>query len=194
MGRKLEFDYNRAVDRATRVFWAKGYALASMHDLLAAMGIGEGSFYHLFGSKKRLYQECLRHYDEIVTQRRLDALNAGNSVREGVRAFFRTILDELDNPRTPRVCLLTRSLASEVIEEPSLGAQVKKRMIEFEKSFIKRLEQGKKSGELPRDFRPEVVARVIVTYLQGFFQVAQMQKNRSEAWRQIETLLAGLGL
>ena len=44
MGRKLEFNYERAVERATRVFWAKGYSAASMRDLLKAMGIGEGSF------------------------------------------------------------------------------------------------------------------------------------------------------
>ena len=40
MGRKLEFDYDRALERATRVFWAKGYVGASMRDLLKAMGVG----------------------------------------------------------------------------------------------------------------------------------------------------------
>jgi TetR/AcrR family transcriptional repressor of nem operon len=54
MGRKLEFNYDRALERATRVFWARGYVSASMRDMLKAMGIGEGSFYHIFGSKKRL--------------------------------------------------------------------------------------------------------------------------------------------
>src|SRR5215467_8222232 len=99
MGRKLEFDYKRAMQRATKVFWAKGYSAASMRDLLKAMGIGEGSFYHLFGSKNRLYLECLRHYNETVTQLRLAELEAEPSVRKGLRKFFEGLLDDLENPK-----------------------------------------------------------------------------------------------
>jgi TetR/AcrR family transcriptional regulator, transcriptional repressor for nem operon len=60
-----------------------------MRDLLKAMGIGEGSFYHLFGGKNRLYLECLRHYNDTVTRRRLALLEAEPSVRKGIRNFFR---------------------------------------------------------------------------------------------------------
>ena len=101
MGRKLEFDYGRAIERATRMFWAKGYSAASMRDLLKAMGIGEGSFYHLFGSKNRLYLECLNHYNETATRCRLEALDAEPSVRKGLRDFFKGLIDDLDNPKKP---------------------------------------------------------------------------------------------
>src|SRR5258708_4611778 len=111
MGRKLEFDFDRALESATRVFWAKGYVTASIRDLLKAMGIGEGSFYHLFGSKKRLYLECLKHYNSTVMKRRAQAFTTEASVRRGIRAFFRSLLDELENPRTPRVCLMAQSLS-----------------------------------------------------------------------------------
>lgn len=194
MGRKLEFDYDRALDRATRVFWAKGYVSASMRDLLKAMGVGEGSFYHLFGSKKQLYWECLKHYNEVVTKRRVGALMSESLVRDGVRAFFRAVLDELDNPRTPRICLLAQSLAPEVMEESGLEAYVKEEMAGFERVFIERLKQAKESGELASDFPAEVTAQVIVTYLQGFFRVVRVLKNREQMWQQIERLLKSLGL
>jgi TetR/AcrR family transcriptional repressor of nem operon len=125
MGRKLEFNDERAVQRATRVFWAKGYSSASMRDLLKAMGIGEGLFYHSFGGKNRLYLECLRHYNETVTRRRLDPLEAEPSVRKGLRNFFRGLIDDLDNPKRPYVCLMARSLSSDVLDETELGASVK---------------------------------------------------------------------
>src|SRR5262252_2832684 len=124
MGRKLEFNYARAIERATRVFWAKGYSAASMRDLLKAMGIGEGSFYHLFGSKNRLYLECLKHYNETVTRRRLDALEAEPSVRKALRSFFRGLLDDLENPKRPYVCLMARSLSPDVLDEAELEASV----------------------------------------------------------------------
>lgn len=194
MGRKREFDYDRALKRATRLFWASGYMGASMRDLLKTMGIRESSFYHLFGSKKRLYLECLKHYNDDVTRRRLATLEAEPSVRKGIRNFFRGLLDELDNPRTPRVCLMSRSLSSDVLDEAELRSYVKTGMAHFEESFVTRLKAAKKSGELPPDFPAEAAAQIIFTYLQGFFRVVQVLKNRDEMWRQIETLLTSLGL
>jgi TetR/AcrR family transcriptional repressor of nem operon len=194
MGRKREFDCDRALKRATRLFWAKGYMGASMRDLLRAMGIRESSFYHLFGSKKRLYLECLKRYNEDVTRRRLAALEAEPSARKGIRKFFRGLLNELDDPRTPRVCLMSRSLSSDVLDEAELRSYVKTGMAQFEDSFVTRLKAAKKSGELPPDFPAEAAAEIIFTYLQGFFRVVQVLKNRDEMWRQIETLLKSLRL
>src|SRR5207244_5803319 len=58
MARTLEFDYDKAIDKATRVFWKNGYSGTSLRDLLKAMGIGEGSFYNTLKSKNQLYLVC----------------------------------------------------------------------------------------------------------------------------------------
>ena len=194
MGRKLEFNYERAVDRATRVFWAKGYSAASMRDLLKAMGIGEGSFYHLFGSKNRLYLECLRLYNETVTRQRLDALDAEPSVGRALRGFFKGLIEDLDNPKKPHVCLMARSLSSDVLDEAELGASVKSGMRLFEERISARLERAKGEGELPSSFQTDISAQIIFTFLQGYFRVVKVLKPREEMWRQIEVLLGRLGL
>ncbi|HEV2698253.1 MAG TPA: TetR/AcrR family transcriptional regulator, partial [Terriglobales bacterium] len=85
MPRALEFDYDKAIDKATRVFWKKGYSGASLRDLLKAMGIGEGSFYNTLKSKKQLYLECLKHYNGTVGRRRAEALFSPSTAKEGVR-------------------------------------------------------------------------------------------------------------
>jgi TetR/AcrR family transcriptional repressor of nem operon len=194
MGRKLEFNYERAVERATHVFWAKGYSAASMRDLLKAMGIGEGSFYHLFGSKNRLYLKCLNHYNETVTRRRLEALDAEPSVRKGLRDFFKGLIDDLDNPKRPHVCLMARSLSSEVMDEADLRANVKAGMKFFGERISARLEKAKSVGELPSSFQPELSAQIIFTFLQGYFRVVKILKSRQEMGQQIEGLLRILGL
>ena len=194
MGRKLEFNYERAIEEATRVFWARGYSAASMRDLLKAMGIGEGSFYHLFGSKNRLYLECLKHYNDTVTRRRLEALDAEPSVRKGLRNFFKGWIEDLDNPRKPHVCLMARSLSSDVMDEAELGASVKSRMRFFEERIAARLEKAKSTGELPARFQAALSAQIIFTFLQGYFRVVKVLKPREEMWRQIEALLSRLGL
>ena len=194
MGRKLEFDYEQTVERATKVFWSKGYSASSMRDLLSAMGIGEGSFYHLFGSKNRLYLQCLRHYNDTVTRRRLEALEAEPSVHKGLRKFFRGLMDDLDNPRRPYVCLMSRSLSSDVLEEADLASSVKSGMKLFEERLSARLEKAKAAGELPSTFPAEVSAQIIFTFLQGYFRVVKVLKPREAMWEQIETLLTKMGL
>ena len=194
MPRHIEFDYDRAIERATQVFWKKGYSNASLRDLLQAMGIGEGSFYNTVKSKKKLYLECLKHYNDTVTRRRLDALRSGATASEGVRAFFKTVLDELDNPKMPRVCLLAGSLSNDVLVERDLERYVVGEMQTFVGVFIERLEADKKAGGLPKDFQVEVAAQVLLTYLQGLFRVIRVLVDRGQTERQIAALLQGLGL
>ena len=194
MARSIEFDYDRAIDRATRLFWKKGYSNTSLRDLLKVMGIGEGSFYNTVKSKKHLYLECLKHYNDTVSRRRLAALLSKPSIKQGIREFFKTVLDELDDPKTPPVCLLSGSLSSDVLAERDLQRSVVRDMKAFCGQFVERLESARQSGELPRDFNAEVAAQVLVTYLQGLFRVVRVLQSRAELERQIDALLNGLGI
>jgi len=194
MPRRLAFDYERAIDRATRLFWKTGYSNTSLRDLLEVMGIGEGSFYNAFKSKKRLYLQCLKHYNDHVTRRRLEALLGPSSVKDGIRDFFKTVLDELDDPKTPRVCLLSASLSSEVLAERDLNRYVITEMRAFLAAFTARLRSAREKGELPPDFPIETAAQVVGTYVQGLFRVIGVIQSHAEVERQIEVLLAGLGL
>ena len=153
MPRAREFDYGRALDRAMRLFWTRGYSNTSLRELLKAMRIGESSFYNAVGSKKALYLACLKHYNEVVTRRRLDALEAAGPVGQAVRRFFTTVLDELDDPRTPRVCLMAGSLSSDVLAEKDLERYVLGEMKLFQAAFVARLERARASRELPHASR-----------------------------------------
>src|SRR5579864_8452893 len=167
MVRSIEFDYDKAIDKATRVFWKNGYSGTSLRDLLKAIGIGEGSFYNTLKSKKQLYLECLKRYNNTVGRRRAEALFLPSSAKEGVRGLFKTVLDDLDDPRTPRVCLMARSVSSDVFAEGDLRKFVQAEMAALVGAFSERLKSAKDAGEMPPEFEPEVVAQIISTYLQG---------------------------
>src|SRR5215471_17759384 len=180
MARALEFDYDQAIDKATRVFWKNGYSGTSLRALLKAIGIGEGSFYNTLKSKKQLYLECLKRYNDTVGRRRAEALFSPSSVKEGVRGLFRTLLDDLDDPRTPRVCLLARSVSSDVLAKRDLQKFVQTDMAAFVGAFSKRFKSAKDAGELPSQFNAEVVAQIIATYLQGLYHTALLSYDRSQ--------------
>jgi len=194
VGRPREFDRAKAIERATRLFWAKGYSNASVRDLMKVMRIGEGSFYNDLVSKKSLYLECLRHYNDTVTRRRWEALIAEASIKRGVRKFFEAVLDDLDDPKTPNVCLMAGSLSAEVLSARDLARYVTTEMQTLEAALVERLDAARESGELAPELDSEVAAQVIVTFLQGLFRVVRVLRSRAEMERQIEALLAGLGL
>lgn len=194
MPRPRQFDYPRALDRAMRLFWAKGYAQTSLRDLLRVMRIGESSFYHAAGSKKALYLACLKHYNDQITRRRLEALQAEPAAGRGVRRFFATVLDELDDPKTPRVCLMAGSLSADVLAERDLERYIVGEMEVFQEAFAAQLKRGVASGELPKGYPVKATAQLLITYLQGLFRVIRVLNSRRDVEAQLESLLQGLRL
>jgi len=52
MARKKMFDDNDVIEKATALFWQRGYENTSMSQLESAMGINKFSIYASFESKK----------------------------------------------------------------------------------------------------------------------------------------------
>jgi len=128
-----------------------------------------------------------------VTRRRLALLEAEPSVRKGIRNFFRGLLDDLDNPKRPHVCLMSRSLSSDVLDEADLASSVKSGMKLFEESLSTRLERAKEAENCLQVSARDLCADYLY-FLQGYFRVVKVLKPREEMWQQIEALLTRLGL
>jgi TetR/AcrR family transcriptional regulator, transcriptional repressor for nem operon len=191
---KPQFNYDDAINRATLLFWQRGYSNTSLRSLLKTMKIGESSFYNSFQSKERLYLLCLKHYQERLTRKRWEAFAGERLVRKAIRSFFAAVLDDLDDPKVPNVCLMAASLSSDVLSAKELKRHVLDEMLTLQGMLVQRLEQAKSVGELPHEFKADVAAEIIVTYVQGFFRVVRVLHDRKQMERQVETLLKGLGL
>jgi len=195
MARKITFDYEQALDRATWLFWQNGYGGTSLRDLLKVMGIGEGSFYNTLKSKKRLYVECLNRYEETVDIKRWQAFLAAPTAGMGIRAMFGILLDCLDDPQTPsRLCVWAAMLSEEVLSDPELRNIVEAGLSRFQERLTYRLNQDRDRGLLPSAFDPQATASVVTTYINGMWRMALVDYDRARFERQIDTLLTGLGL
>lgn len=87
MARPAEFDRSKAVDRALRLFWRKGYQASSLADLLEVMGIGRSSFYAAFTDKRSLFIVCL----DLFAERTLALLERSCAQRpplDALQGFF----------------------------------------------------------------------------------------------------------
>lgn len=95
IGRPREFDRDAALEAAMRLFWRKGFASTSMHDLCEAMGIRSPSLYAAFGSKEALYLEAIQRYIGVIGPPIWEPLDEGRSAREGVENLLRAAIDHL---------------------------------------------------------------------------------------------------
>ena len=71
---------------------------------------------------------------------------------------------------------------------------VQQQMLMFTELMAMRMAADKEAGFLPNALEPQLVAQVIVTYLQGLWRMALVSYDRPQYEKQIETLLTGLGL
>src|SRR5271165_1578548 len=173
MARTLEFDYPKAIEKATRLFWKSGYVGTSLRELLRAMGIGEGSFYNTVKSKRRAYLECLKHYSSTIGRHRGEAFFSAPTAASGIRALFKTVLDCLDDPGTPsRLCLMAGSVNRDVLAEPDLRRYVRDQLSTLAERMMARLLADKGAGLVPEEFEPRIVVPVVITYLQGLWRMA----------------------
>jgi TetR/AcrR family transcriptional regulator, transcriptional repressor for nem operon len=195
MSRHIEFNYEASLEKAARLFWKQGYANTSLRELLKKMGIGEGSFYNTMKSMKNAYLESLKHYNATVNRKREEAFSSAPTAALGIRALFKTVLDCLDDPHTPSpVCLMAGALTTEVLAEPDLRKYVEERVSALAEVMIERMVSDKKAGHLPKEFEPQFVVSVIITYLQGLWRMALVSYNRKKYEKQIDLFLGGLGL
>ena len=59
-GRPRNFDETGALEKATQVFWSKGYDGVTIDDLVDGMGVGRPSLYAVFGDKRAIFLRVLK--------------------------------------------------------------------------------------------------------------------------------------
>jgi len=78
----------RLLEEALGLFTAKGYAAASVREIVAAAGVTKPVLYYYFGSKEGLYLEIMAGISNLLDQRIKELQQSGGPVRQRLLAFF----------------------------------------------------------------------------------------------------------
>src|SRR5271168_4541028 len=105
-GRPRSFDETEALERATQVYWSKGYDGVTIDDLVAGMGVGRPSLYAVFGDKRTLFLRVLRAYAEKKGARAAKALLSPNVLRESLASFLRHTVENATEEGVALGCLI----------------------------------------------------------------------------------------
>jgi AcrR family transcriptional regulator len=165
-GRPREFDPEKVLDRALKVFWKKGYDGTSMSDLTEAMGINKPSLYAAFGDKESLFRKAIDRYVEMNASHIQDALNEPTA-QAVAQKLWTSPLANCANSRGPRGCFLVQgSLASSDTSQALQRAVINQRN-KGEDAIRERFERAVVDGDLPPNTNAADLARFVSTMTYG---------------------------
>ena len=187
-GRPREFDMDKALDGALRVFWLKGYDGASLSDLTKAMRINRPSMYAAFGNKEQLYCKTLERYSKSRNEH-LNEFSAAPTARESVEILLRDTVEKVTDPKNPGGGCFGVQGAMTCF---NISRQVKEHIgdmhVAFERLVKERFNRAIEAGELPRGSAADL-ARLCAVMIQGMALQAKAGSSRKELHRVVDLYL-----
>ena len=106
----MKYDHDDIIEKATTLFWQRGFHAAGMRDIQQALDMRPGSIYARFQSKEGLFKLVVEHYAQNSAVR-LKQVAEAESPLNALYNFFETALTGPDEQRYMRQCLLVKSIA-----------------------------------------------------------------------------------
>lgn len=179
MGRPREFDPEKALDAAMRVFWSKGYHGASVRDLTNAMGITGPSLYAAYGNKEDLFRKALQRYVDGPSNYVNSSLNEPTA-RASIQRLFHGVIDMLTDPANPGSCLFVQGVHSCGEKGDPLRDEMACMRAVGITNLRKRLERAVKEGDLAADTDVGALAHYVATVSTGLSVQAATGATREE--------------
>ena len=187
-GRPRTFDPDKALDRALKVFWKKGYEGASLPDLTKAMGINRPSLYAAFGNKEALFRKAVERYAQGPASYAREALELPTA-RAVVERLLRGGTCVGSGKKEPRGCFMVQGALTCGDDAQPARKELAARRAAAEAALRQRLERAREEGDLPAGADPADLAKYVVTVLHGMSVQAAGGATREELLRVAETAL-----
>ena len=172
----MKYDHDDIIEKATTLFWQRGFHAAGMRDIQQALDMRPGSIYVRFQSKEGLFKLVVEHYAQNSAER-LKQVAEAESPLNALYNFFETALTGPDEQRYMRQCLLVKSIA----ELDIIGEVAKKTVLEsmqtLKVGFKHIIEACIEKGELPEHTPTALAAEWLQNQFVGLRAFAILQDD-----------------
>ena len=161
---------------ALRLFALNGYFATSMNDILEAVSLSKGAFYHHFKSKKDLALAVLEQLRGDYQQEFIEPVRAEEPGRR-VGEMLRLIVERNQSGEWFGCLLLSRLVAEMTQQEAELAEQIVelvKGLIEFWREIIS---DDQTAGTIAEDIDPGVWAETIFTAMGGAIAARELAQE-----------------
>jgi AcrR family transcriptional regulator len=188
-GRPRAFDADAALDRAMRLFWAKGYEGTSISDLTETLGVNRPSLYAAFGNKEEIFRKACARYAEAASG--LMSLAEGLAPREAVARYLFAAAESMVQDEHAGCMLVTSALATGD-EAASIRAELCQARARTQEAWRAFFAAAQADGRLSGDASPDDLARYVATVAYGMSVQARGGASRDELRRVAELALCAL--
>ena len=183
-GRPRSFDEAAALEKATQVFWSKGYDGVTIDDLVAGMGVGRPSLYAVFGDKRTIFLRALRAYAERKGALAAKALLSPRSLRDSLAGFLRQAVESATEKGSAPGCLLV--CVAPLVNDAEVRQFLQSTVAGGVALVERRFRDGISAGEIPSDFPVATRATQVTDLARGLTMRAQLGTPRKTLLRDAE--------
>jgi AcrR family transcriptional regulator len=175
-GRPASFNEGRAIQKATTVFWARGYDGVTIDDLVEGMGIARPSLYAKFGDKTALFMRCLEDYAEKKGGAAVQVLLETPDVLSALQGFLRHSVTSATAEGSPWGCLMI--CVAPLVDDERVREFLLRAAAQGAATVEHRLQEAVVAGELPPDFPCAMRTRHLLDLARGLTLRARLGESR----------------
>jgi AcrR family transcriptional regulator len=191
MANTAKHNRDEVIQKATMLFWEKGFHSTSMRDLQDRIDMRPGSIYAAFGSKEGLFKEALKFYVENSFEK-LEGCTKEYSPLRALKQFFVSVVICNDEQRPTEVCMLVKTLTELPPENAELIEEAKGYLKGMEDLFASLLTQAQEEGELDSSKDTRRLARYLQMQLMGLRTYARTNADKESVKQLIDDVFESI--
>jgi AcrR family transcriptional regulator len=177
MARPKEFDQEKTLRKAIRLFSQQGFAATSTDDLMRVMGVGRQSMYDTFGDKRALFLKALDLYVTESVQSINAELEKSGSALAAVQNALVTFAERSDLS-SAEGCMGLNAVSEFGQRDADVTRIARNAARAQRQTLMGVLARAKKQGELRLDAELDVMADYFESTLAGIRMAAKAGKSR----------------
>jgi TetR/AcrR family transcriptional regulator, transcriptional repressor for nem operon len=166
------------IHQAAELFNQRGYAGASIADIMAATGLQKGGIYNHFQSKDELAIESFHYAVQLMQQRYAVALRGQRSAKVRLQVMINTFYEAAADPPIAGGCPILNTAIESDHAHPALLQCAQQAMDKWQQLLTKILRWGMEHGEVQPSIDPATSASMIIVILEGAMMMSQLYGDR----------------
>ncbi|AKV00569.1 Transcriptional regulator, TetR family [Labilithrix luteola] len=189
MARPKKFDPDEALGQAMALFWAKGFAGSTPQALGTCMGIGRGSLYNAFDSKRALFDRALERYRDRECAPLLAILAEPGPVKKRIRKLLLTIVEtDLGDPER-RGCFGVNVAVEMSAQDEAARELVTALFAQTTRHLKAAIEEGQRTGEIDTAQDASTLASFLLNSMIGMRVLGKVEKDDKRLRRIVDTAM-----
>ncbi|AGH45370.1 TetR/AcrR family transcriptional regulator [Paraglaciecola psychrophila] len=188
----MKYDHTDALNKATELFWQKGYQGTKMRDLQEHLDMRPGSIYAGFGSKEAMFLQVLDCYVEQSLLKIDEYDRLATHPLEALKDFVSGFIFVEGKLENSRVCLLVKTVSESETSQPKLHTHALLGLKKIERKFTALFTQAQQLKLLSQTANPEQLGKWLQMQIMGLVIYSKNCAEKEDIVLMIEHIFSTL--